>query len=110
MTMTIRAVASAAPPNILTTEEMANALSHKFSSKLLQMLYKLGVKRRRSILSNYLDVLRFGVDPEWSAHGTALAANAATHCLSNADCHPANVGVVIGVTSTPSRLVPGLVS
>jgi 3-oxoacyl-[acyl-carrier-protein] synthase III len=102
-------VASAFPaPKWSTAELMAAARGH-LSERLEKMLLDLGVERRYSILNNYPDVIFKGEEPRFDSSATALAVKAAEKCLAQREIDPSSIGLVLGVTSSPGRLLPSLV-
>lgn len=106
---TICAIASKLPESCWTTEELLAAAQGRFSEKLEYMLGHLGVNERYSILSNYPAVLFDGAEPQLAISGSALATQAARTCIEKAAMDPAEIGLVLGVSSSPSRLLPSLV-
>jgi 3-oxoacyl-[acyl-carrier-protein] synthase III len=89
---------------------MLAAAGDRFSQDLRRMVRQLGVEQRHSILSNYSRILMEDAEPEWDVHGTELAVRAARDCLERASCPASGLGLVIAVTNTPSRHVPGMAS
>jgi len=72
------------------------------------MLSDLGVRKRHSVLANYPDVLFRGAEPELDIPTSTLAANAVRACLAKARVPMEAVGLVLGVSSSPARLLPSL--
>lgn len=110
LSVVIGAIATYVPSPCYTTDELLARSRNKLSPDLQDMLYRLGVVRRHSILSNYPEVLFGQADPVWAIQGTEMAVRAARACITQADCDVSEIGLVIAATNTPSRLVPGLVS
>lgn len=110
MNTVLQAIATTLPEPCYTTETLLAAAGDRFSPALHEMLHRLGVEARHSILSNYPQVLFDGAEPSWSVRGTAMAVRAARDCLNQSRIGADQIGLVIGVTNTPSRLVPGFVS
>lgn len=106
----IGGIATCLPEPCYTTDALLARSGGRFSRDLQEMLGRLGVVQRHSILANYPEVLFSLADPQWSIHGTAMAVRAARDCLAKAHCDASELGLVIAATNTPSRLVPGLVS
>jgi hypothetical protein len=112
----LEAVASILPaPQWSTTELLDSAHGH-LSDLLIEMFGDLGVEKRHSVLSNYPGVLFGGEDPKLEISPTELAVKVARKCLASADIQPSSVvrrpssvGLVLGVTSSPGRLLPSLV-
>jgi len=105
----LSAIASADPAPGHGTEEMITAAGPRFSDDLIAMIRSLGIDSRRSIITNYLDLV-CGLDsPKWSAYAAELAADAARACLADARADVSAVGLVIGVSSSPPRPLPGFV-
>jgi 3-oxoacyl-[acyl-carrier-protein] synthase-3 len=73
------------------------------------MLVSLGVEERHSVLGNYDRVLFDEEEPKLDISATELAVEAARKCLVSADVAPSSIGLVLGVTSSPGRLLPSLV-
>ncbi len=109
MAPTIHAIASQLPEPCWTTEELLAASEGRFSDKLEDMLRRLGVDKRHSVLANYPSVLFAGAEPELAISGSTLAVQAARTCIEKAAIDPGEIGLVLGVTSSPSRLLPSLV-
>lgn len=106
---TIRAIAAQLPEPCWTTQELLEASGNRFSDKLQGMLANLGVTTRHSVLANYPDVLFKGAEPELAISGSTLAVQAARTCIEKSGSDPDEIGLVLGVTSSPSRLLPSLV-
>ena len=106
---TIRAIAAQLPEPCWTTQELLEASGNRFSDKLQGMLANLGVTTRHSVLANYPDVLFKGAEPELAISGSTLAVQATRTCIEKAGSDPDEIGLVLGVTSSPSRLLPSLV-
>jgi 3-oxoacyl-[acyl-carrier-protein] synthase III len=102
-------IAAELPAPSWTTEELLQAADGHLSDRLADMITRLGILNRHSILANYPDVLFNGTEPKLDESGTVLAVRAARRCLLTADASPASVGLVLGVTSSPARLLPSLV-
>jgi 3-oxoacyl-[acyl-carrier-protein] synthase-3 len=105
----IRAIASAVPEPHWSTDELLSAAGDRLSSKLIGMMGELGVDNRHSILANYPDVLFEGTEPELSIQATGLAVKAARRCIDKAGVSADSIGLVLGATSSPGRLLPSLV-
>jgi 3-oxoacyl-[acyl-carrier-protein] synthase III len=105
----IRAIASALPDWHWSTEELVTSAGDRLSAKLVGMVHKLGVDNRHSTLSNYPDVLFKGAEPDVGVSATRLAVQASYRCLEKADVPVESIGLVIGATSSPGRLLPSLV-
>ncbi|MET0134384.1 MAG: 3-oxoacyl-ACP synthase, partial [Kibdelosporangium sp.] len=103
------AVAAELPQPEYTTEDLLAAGRGHFSEKLETMLRGLGVRKRNSIVANYPDFLFRGAEPKIDIPASQLAAKAARACLAKADIPLASIGLVVGVTSSPARLLPSLV-
>lgn len=106
---TIAAIAAHLPEPRWTTQELLEVAGNRFSDKLQQMLSHLGVDARHSVLANYPDVIFHGAEPELAISGSVLAAQAAHQAIEKASIDPVEIGLVVGVTSSPSRLLPSLV-
>lgn len=105
----LTSIASALPTPEWSTEELMTAARGHLSERLEEMLLDLGVERRYSILSNYPSVIFDGQEPKFDSRATALAVRAAEKCLARGDVDPSSVGLVLGVTCSPGRLLPTLV-
>ena len=105
----LTAIAAELPHPEWTTDELLAAGRGRLSDKLVDMLGSLGVHKRHSILANYADVLFQGAEPKPDIGATALAVKAARKCLAKADVPVESIGLVLGVTSSPGRLLPSLV-
>lgn len=108
-TPAIRAIAAQLPAPRWTTQELLEAAEKRFTDKLRDMLARLGVNARHSVLANYPDVLFKGAEPELAISGSVLATQAAREAIEKAGIDPGEIGLVLGVTSSPSRLLPSLV-
>lgn len=73
------------------------------------MVTQLGVDKRYSVLKNYPAVLFEQAEPELGVSGSTLAVQAARACLEKGGVKAREIGLVLGVTSSPSRLLPSLV-
>lgn len=109
MTPAIRAIAAQLPTPRWTTQELLEAAENRFTDKLRDMLARLGVNSRHSVLANYPAVLFKGAEPELAIAGSVLATQAAREAIEKAGIDPGAIGLVLGVTSSPSRLLPSLV-
>jgi 3-oxoacyl-[acyl-carrier-protein] synthase III len=109
MAPAICAIAAQLPAPRWTTQELLEAAENRFTDKLREMLSRLGVNSRHSVLANYPDVLFKGAEPELAISGSVLAAQAAREAIEKASIDPGEIGLVLGVTSSPSRLLPSLV-
>jgi 3-oxoacyl-[acyl-carrier-protein] synthase-3 len=67
------------------------------------------VEKRYSVLANYPSVLFEDAEPELAIPASALAVQAARTCIEKEDVRPDEIGLVLGVTSSPPRLLPSLV-
>jgi 3-oxoacyl-[acyl-carrier-protein] synthase-3 len=105
----LTAIAAELPCPAWTTEELLAAARGHLSDTLADMLGRLGVHTRYSILANYADVLFAGAEPKLDIGATELAVRAARNCLAKADVPMDSIGLVLGVTSSPARLLPSLV-
>jgi 3-oxoacyl-[acyl-carrier-protein] synthase III len=105
----IVSVAAQLPPSCIGTDELLHAAKGRLSDKLYTMLNRLGVDKRYSVLTNFPAVLFNGAEPELALSGSALAAQAARTCIEKAAVDPNDIGLVLGITSSPSRLLPSLV-
>jgi len=106
---TIHSIAAQLPPNSWTTDELLHAAGGRLSDKLRDMFTRLGVDRRHSVLANYPAVLFKEAEPELAISGSTLAVQAARICIEKGNIRPEQIGLVLGVTSSPSRLLPSLV-
>jgi 3-oxoacyl-[acyl-carrier-protein] synthase-3 len=79
------------------------------SEQLVDMMGKLGVENRHSILENYPAVIFDGAEPKLSTSAAALTVQAARRCIDKSGVPPESIGLVLGVTSSPGRLLPSLV-
>ena len=70
---TIRSIAAKLPEHSWTTDELLNAAGDRLSDKLRDMLTRLGVEKRHSVLANYPSVLFEGAEPELAISGSTLA-------------------------------------
>ena len=97
---TIRSISAALPEHYWTTDELLNAAGDRFSYKLRNMLARLGVDKRH---------LFEGAEPELAISGSTLATQATRICIEKGNVSPNEIGLVLGVTSSPPRLLPSLV-
>ncbi|MEV5833477.1 3-oxoacyl-[acyl-carrier-protein] synthase III C-terminal domain-containing protein [Nocardia sp. NPDC052112] len=102
-------VAAELPRAAHSTEELLDAGEGHLSDRLMEMLRNLGVETRYSILTNYPEVLFEGAQPELGIAVVDLAVRAARACIAKADIPVDSIGLVLGVSSSPGRLVPSLV-
>src|SRR5215813_14100640 len=106
---TVHSISAKLPEHSWTTDELLNAAEDHLSDKLRDMLARLGVDKRYSVLANYPSVLFEDAEPELAISGSTLAVQAARICMEKENVRPDEIGLVLGVTSTPSRLLPSLV-
>ncbi|MEV6258616.1 3-oxoacyl-[acyl-carrier-protein] synthase III C-terminal domain-containing protein [Nocardia sp. NPDC051929] len=92
-----------------STEELLEAGQGHLSDRLEEMARSLGIDKRHSILANYPDVLFGDAEPELGIAVADLAVRAARKCIAKADIPVEKIGLVLGLTSTPGRLMPSLV-
>ncbi|GAA2794451.1 3-oxoacyl-[acyl-carrier-protein] synthase III C-terminal domain-containing protein [Crossiella cryophila] len=104
------AVAAELPPARVSTEDLLTAADGRLSDRLTGMLAGLGVRTRHSVLANFPEVLFAGAEPELEVPAAELGARAVRSCLAKSGVDPASIGLVLGVTSSPGRLLPSLVS
>jgi 3-oxoacyl-[acyl-carrier-protein] synthase-3 len=105
----LNAVAAQFPRPSWSTGDLLDAAGGRLSDRLWEMLDTLGVDTRQSVLANYPDVLFAGAEPVFDTTCTEVAAAACRSAMVKADIDPGDIGLVIGVTSTPGRLLPSLV-
>lgn len=105
----ICSIAAQLPVPQWTTQELLEASNGRFTDKLVGMLDQLGVNSRHSVLANYPEVLFNGAEPELAISGSILAAQAVREAIEKAGIDPWKIGLVLGVTSSPARLLPSLV-
>jgi 3-oxoacyl-[acyl-carrier-protein] synthase III len=105
----LRAIASAVPDPRWSTDELLSAAGDRLSPMLVGMVRELGVDNRHSILVNYPAVLFEGAGPELSIPATGLAVQAVRRCIGKAGIPAESIGLVLGATSSPGRLLPSLV-
>lgn len=103
------AVASELPRHQYRTEELLAAGRGHLSDKLAVMLDSMGVETRHSVIANYPDVLFRGAEPKIDTAAADLAVRAARACLAKGEVAADSIGLVLGVTSSPGRLLPSLV-
>lgn len=102
-------IATVLPPTKYTTEEMLWSARGRLSERLEQMLSSLGVQTRYSVLANYTDVLFRDAEPKLAISATDMAVRSVRECVEKGGVDPAEIGLVIGVTSSPGRLLPSMV-
>lgn len=105
----LEAIAAVQPPSRITTDELLWEGRTHFSERLRHMMGRLGVEARYSALSNYTDVLFRNAEPKVAATSADLAVRSARECVARAGADPAEIGLVLGVTSSPGRLLPCVV-
>lgn len=106
---TLAAVAAELPRPQFSTDDLLAAAAGRFSDRLTEMLAGLGIEKRHSVLSNYPEVVFQGEDPKLDIATADLAVRSARSAISKADVAPESVGLVLGVSSSPGRLLPSLV-
>lgn len=104
----IAAIATAFPPARWGTEELIELTREHLSDALVAMIRRLGVDYRHSVLANYPDVLATASEPKLEVSCTSLAAQAVRLCLARAVSAVDTIGLVLGVSSSPGRLLPSL--
>ena len=105
----LRTIVAELPGPSWTTDELLEAAGDRFSDALRDMLSRLGIDRRYSVLANYPAVLFAGADPELAVPASSLAARAVRACIDKSGVRPEDIGLVLGVSSSPARLLPSLV-
>jgi 3-oxoacyl-[acyl-carrier-protein] synthase-3 len=106
---TLIAIAAQVPEPAWTTDELLAAGRGHLSDSLAGLLGQLGVHTRYSIMANYDDVLFAGAEPKLAISASDLAVCAVRECLAKAEVPIDSIGLMLGVTSSPARLVPSLV-
>ncbi|RJO75151.1 3-oxoacyl-ACP synthase [Nocardia panacis] len=102
-------IAAELPRPEFSTEELLTAGRGHLSDALIGMLNGIGVHKRHSVLANYPDVLFADAEPELDIATADLAVLAARKCLAKSDIDPESIGLVLGISSAPGRLLPSLV-
>jgi 3-oxoacyl-[acyl-carrier-protein] synthase III len=105
----LKAIAAAMPEPHWSTDELLSAAGDRLTPKLVDMMRDLGIDNRHSILANYPAVLFEGARPDFSISATGLAVQAVRRCIDKAGIPAESIGLVLGATSTPGRLLPSLV-
>jgi 3-oxoacyl-[acyl-carrier-protein] synthase-3 len=105
----LNAVASALPRPHWSTGELLEAAGGRLSDRLHDMLGSLGIEKRHSVLTNFPDVLFGAAEPAFDTTATEVAVLACRAAIAKAGLDPEQIGLVLGVTSTPGRLLPSLV-
>lgn len=95
-------------PEYTTDELLAAGLSH-LSDNLATMLADLGVYKRHSMLTNYPDVLSAAPSRNRTSRRPPWPPTPFRRCLAQADVPMDSIGLVLGLTSGPARLLPNLV-
>lgn len=103
------AIAAELPRPEYSTEELLTAVEGRLSEQLAAMMAGLGIDKRHSVLANYPDVVFDGAEPKLDILTADLAVKSARAALAKADIDPRSIGLVLGVTSSPGRLLPSLV-
>ncbi|ANP53152.1 3-oxoacyl-[acyl-carrier-protein] synthase-3 [Streptomyces griseochromogenes] len=103
------AIAAELPEPAFSTGDLLDASKGMFSGRLTAMLATLGIDKRHSVLANYPDVVFHGADPRPDTLTADLAVRSARTALAKSGVDPAGIGLVLGVTSSPGRLLPSLV-
>lgn len=106
----IEAIATALPPNKLSTASLLTELADKLSLRLVKTIRDMGVENRYSVLNNSRKIILGKEKMQAATTATDLAATAAKKCLASEDANPNEIGLLIAVTNTQSRLLPGLAS
>ncbi|WP_416974808.1 3-oxoacyl-[acyl-carrier-protein] synthase III C-terminal domain-containing protein [Streptomyces sp. 4F14] len=105
----LHAIAARPPDPSWSTEDLLAAAGDRLSERLAAMLGDLGVAKRHSVLANYPEVLFEGAAPRLDVRASELSARTAAECLEKSGAAPERIGLVLGVTSSPGRLLPSLV-
>jgi 3-oxoacyl-[acyl-carrier-protein] synthase III len=106
---TLVGIAAELPAPQFSTDELLAASTGRFSDRLTEMLSGLGIDKRHSVLSNYPEVIFQGADPKLEIATVDLAVRSARAALGKAAASPESIGLVLGVSSSPGRLLPSLV-
>ncbi|MGJ5672475.1 MAG: hypothetical protein ACR9NN_02450 [Nostochopsis sp.] len=110
MRAAILSLATALPSNNLSTTSLLTELGNKLSPGLVKAIQDMGIENRYSVLKNSPEIILGKEEMQASTTATELAAKAVRKCLAKADVKPDEVGLLIAVTNTQSRLLPGLAS
>lgn len=107
-TVAIHAVASELPGQSIPNQMLLDRCGSRMSSGLQQMLSGLGVEERYSVIANYPAVLAGLEKPDQQDSALSLGVVAARRTLDEVGA--GRIGLVIGVTNTSPRIVPGFSS
>ena len=110
MQAALLSIATALPSNTLSTNSLLTDLGDKFSPRLVKTIQDMGVENRYAVLKNSTEILLGKEKMQASTTATELGAVAAKTCLETTDIDPDDIGFLIAVTNTQSRLLPGFAS
>lgn len=108
MQAALLSIATALPSNTLSTTSLLTDLGDKLSPRLVKTIQDMGVENRYAVFKNSTEILLGKEQMQASTTATELGAVAAKKCLESTDIDPDNIGLLIAVTNTQSRLLPGL--
>jgi 3-oxoacyl-[acyl-carrier-protein] synthase III len=106
----INAIATQVPADVFATEQILDALPGDISPHLRATAAELGVSRRHSVICNYPEWLADREPMRQSTTCTQLASRAILDCIDGADLDPSEIGLVLALTNTQRRILPGLAS
>ncbi|MEQ9481068.1 hypothetical protein [Coleofasciculus sp. F4-SAH-05] len=103
-------IATTLPSTNISTASLLSELGGKLSPSLVKTIQNMGVENRYSVLHNVREIILGKEEMQAATTATELGALAVKKSLACADVAPDQVGLLIAVTNTQSRLLPGLAS
>ncbi|MCP4663873.1 MAG: hypothetical protein GY856_51470, partial [bacterium] len=96
------------PGNCVTTQSMLDAFGDRLSPELTASLSRIGVVQRYAVISNYVRFVTGRERARPTTTATRLAAEALTEAIRDAAIEASDIGLLVAVTNTQSKILPGL--
>lgn len=104
----IEAAATCLPGAPVPTRDLVAGLGSRLSADLRRAVECLGVRTRHSMLDDYGGFLTAGAPRRFRTTTAGMAATAAHRCLDQWRGNPHDIGLLIAVTNSADRMLPGL--
>lgn len=105
----IQGLTRVTPKNQITTQEIVEVLRpDRISEKMAKTLLNLGVSTRYTLVDNFLDFFENRADAQFEKTVTDLCHEAALKAVEQNDIDWNEIGLFVGVTNSPARLLPSL--
>lgn len=105
----VQGLARVTPKNRITTQEIVEALGpDRISEKMAKTLLSLGVSSRYTLVDNFLEFFEKGAVAQFEKTVTDLCQEAAVKVVEQNDINWNEIGLFVGITNSPARLLPSL--